>query len=115
MMPRLASWSPRCAIGLAVSQPRSRNAGERGMDLLYLGDRLDLDRDIERQRARADGRARMLALVTEDLDHQVGGAVDDLRMFGKFGHAIDEADQLHDALHPVEIAAAGILELRHDI
>ena len=36
-------------------------------------------------------------------------------MVGEFGRAIDEADELYDALHPVEIAAAGILELRDDI
>ena len=36
-------------------------------------------------------------------------------MIGEIRDAIDEADQLDDALDAVEIAAAGILELRHDV
>ena len=112
-----------CAVMIAAMRDRpadepvkiALSRGVTRIGLFDLGDRLDLDGDIDRQRSRADRRARMPALVAEDLDQQVGGAIDHLGMVGEVGHAIDEADKLDDALELVEIAAAGILELRHDI
>src|SRR3546814_8805173 len=47
----------------------------------------------------------MLAGIAEHLDHQVGGAVDHLRMVDEVAGAVDEAAELHAALHPVEAAA----------
>src|SRR3546814_19059264 len=41
---------------------------------------VDLDGDTARQRYGTDGKAGMLAGIAEHLDHQVGGAVDHLRM-----------------------------------
>ena len=40
----------------------------------------------------------------EHLDHQVGAAVDHLRVMGEFRHGVDHAEQLDDAVHPVEVA-----------
>ena len=59
------------------------------------------------RRAEADGRARVPAAVAEHLDQQVRAAVDDLGVFAELGHGVDHAEQLDDALHPVEIAERG--------
>src|SRR6185295_10637552 len=83
--------------------------------LVDFRDCLDLDGNIDRQRAGANRRAGVFALVAEHLDHDVRGAVHDLGVVGELGDAIDEADELYDALDTVEIAAAGILELGDDV
>ena len=60
-----------------------------------LGDHLDLDGHIARQRIGADRRARVRApLLTEDLAEQVGASVDHLRLLGEVVDAIDEPDDL---------------------
>ena len=46
--------------------------------LLQLDHHLDLDRHLARQRRHADGGPRAAAGIAEDLDHEVGEAVDDL-------------------------------------
>ena len=81
MMPAAASCRPRWAIGRAVSQSRSACDAISG----HLEHAFDLDRRVERQRCDADGGAGMAAFVAEHLDHQVGGAVHDLRAIGKAG------------------------------
>src|SRR5215472_8829864 len=50
---------------------------------------LELDRNTAGQRIDPDRGAGMPALVAEHLDHQVGGAVDDLRHVGEVGGAVD--------------------------
>jgi len=57
----------------------------------------------------------VLAGLAEHRDHQVGGAVDDLRLVREVGRAGDEAAQPDDARDAVEIAAARRLELGQDI
>ena len=63
----------------------------------------------------ADRGAGVAPDVAEHLDHQIGSAVDDLRHVGELGRAVDEAAQLHDAAHPVEIAAAGDAQMGNDV
>ena len=46
-------------------------------------DQIDLHRDIERQRRHAERGAGVFSLVAEDLDEQLGRAVDDLRVAGE--------------------------------
>ena len=46
----------------------------------------------------------MAAGVAEDLDEEVGGAVDDGRLLLEVGLAVDEAVDLDDALDAVEAA-----------
>src|SRR5689334_2568222 len=48
-------------------------------------------------------------------DHQVGSAIDHLRMISEFRHGVDEADELDDAPDTVKIAVAGGLELGQDV
>lgn len=57
----------------------------------------------------------MLAAVAEDVDDQVAGAVDDLGLVGEVRRRVDEAAELDAARHPVEVAAAGRLELGQDV
>src|SRR5258708_14991641 len=71
----------------------------------HLEDRVDLDGNAAPQRVDAHRRARMAARVAQHLNHQVGGAVGDLRLLGEVGHAIDEGAQPHAAQDAVEIAA----------
>src|SRR5580700_8326716 len=46
----------------------------------------------------------MLAVVAEDVDHQIGGAVHHFRAVGETGRRIDEAAEPHHLLDLVEIA-----------
>src|SRR5918993_196364 len=112
MTPRFASCSPRWAIGRAISQSKARGpiggCIGRLIDLEY---RFHLYCYIDRQRAGAYGRARMLALVAQHLDDEIGGTVDDLGLIGKLRYSVDEAQNLHAALHAIEIARASILQL----
>ena len=50
-----------------------------------LDDELDLDRRVQRQHRDADGAARVLARLAEDLAEQLGGAVDDAGLAGEVG------------------------------
>src|SRR5580704_11644871 len=83
MMPRAASWRPRCATGRAVNQSSGANSG-------HLEQAFDFDRGIRRQRCDADGGAGMPALVAEHLHHQVGSAVHHLRPVDEIRRRIDE-------------------------
>jgi hypothetical protein len=46
----------------------------------------------------------LAALLAEDGDEQVGGAVRDCRLVAELGHRVDEHEQLDHLLHPVEVA-----------
>src|SRR5262249_50852501 len=63
----------------------------------------DLDRVIHREPLAADGRARRLAAVAEELDEEVGRAVDDPRLIPESRRRVHEADELHALLHAVEV------------
>src|SRR5215208_7052139 len=114
--PRLASCSPRWAIGRAINQSKARCpvSGRIGrlFDLEY---RFHLYGHVDRQRASANGRARMLALVAQHLNDEIGGTVDDLGLIGKLRYSVDEAQNLHAALHAIEIARACILQLGENV
>src|SRR5215472_15062925 len=57
----------------------------------------------------------MLAGIAEDLDHQVGDAIGNLRLIGEIRHRIDEDIELDAALDAVEIAAQRRLDLGQDV
>ena len=57
----------------------------------------------------------MVALVAEHLDHEVAGAVDDLRMVVKIPRGVHESSKPHDPDDPVEVTATGSLELGDDV
>src|SRR5215468_9933944 len=68
-IPFAASWSPRWAIGRAVSHSRPRmKSGD-------LEQAFDFDGRVHGKRGDADGRSRMPPLVAEHLHHEVRGAV----------------------------------------
>src|SRR6478735_10891408 len=101
-MPREMSCRPRWATGRAVSQSGARNAvSSVSGDLEHA---FDLDRRIRGQRGDADGGAGVAALVTEGGDHQVGGAVENLRPIQEVRRRVDEAAEAHNAHDLVEIA-----------
>lgn len=87
----------------------------KAIKLSHLEHRINLHRDIERQRGGADGEAGVLAAVAEDGDDQVAGAVDDLGLVGEVRHRVDETAELDAARHTVEVAAARRLELGQDV
>jgi hypothetical protein len=71
----------------------------------HLEDHLDRHRDVARQPAHADRGARVLAdRLAEHFDHEVGEAVDDLRLLGEALGLVHHAEHLHHALHLVEAA-----------
>ena len=72
--------------------------------LTRLHDGFNLHRVVARQRLDADGTARVLPGITENLDHQVGKAVDDSGRVGEPFRSIDEADDLYDPLYVIEAA-----------
>ena len=67
-------------------------------------DSFNLNGDVIRQRAEADRRPGVSAIVTEDFDQQIGTSVDDLRMLGEIGNCIHHAQQLDDPLDTTEIS-----------
>ena len=76
---------------------------------LDLEDPLDLDRYRERQSAHAHGGARVRAsLGPEHLDQKVRGSVRHRRLLTELRVGVDEHEQLHDALHAVELADLGL-------
>src|SRR4029077_6554544 len=77
--------------------------------------RFDFDRDAARQRAGPDRGPGMPAGIAEHLDHQIGGAVDDLRHVGEIGCAVDEPAEPQAAADAVEIAAGGDAQMRDDV
>ena len=53
----------------------------------------------------------MTPLVPENFHHQVGGSVDNFRLFTKSIHAIDETPKLDTADNAIKITFAGRLDL----
>jgi drug/metabolite transporter (DMT)-like permease len=80
-----------------------------------LDDCVNLDRNIQRQGRGTDGSAGVTALVTEDFDHQVAGAVYDFGMIVEGAVCIHEPAQTNNAHNPVQIAIAGGLDLGNDV
>src|SRR5205085_12411246 len=81
-----------CSLLFLLRRFARRRAAARALRAsLAFDDALDLDRDVVRQRAHADRRARVLAALAEDLDEEVGAAVDHLRLVGEARHGIDHA------------------------
>ena len=80
-----------------------------------LENRVHLDRHVARQRSAAHRGARVPPGIAEHLDHQIGGAVDHLRLLAVARHRIDEAAEPHAAHDLVEIAADRGLELRENV
>ena len=70
--------------------------------LLHLDDEADFDGGVEGEGGRAEGDAGVFAGFAEDLEEEVGGAVDDLGVIGKIGGGIDEALEVHDPADLVE-------------
>src|SRR5665213_166797 len=100
----IAGWT----VSVTVSAPLAIGSGE-------LKHRFDFDRDSQWQGTDADRGAGMLAGIAEYLDHQIGGAVDDLRHLGELGGAVDEPAEAKHPLHLVEVAAAGDPQMRQDV
>src|SRR5438094_9893007 len=63
----------------------------------------DLDRRAAAEALATDGRPRRLAALAEELDQQVGGAVDHARLVVEAGRRVHEAEQVNDLLHAVEV------------
>src|ERR1700719_1159462 len=59
----------------------------------YFEDGVDLDRNAAGQGIHPNRGARMAPGVAEELNHQVGRTVGDLRLLGEVGGAIDEGAQ----------------------
>ena len=72
---------------------------------------VDFDRRTKRQSRAGDGRAGVAALVAEDLDHEVGTAIDDFRNIEKARRRGDKSTQLHHALQAIQVAVTGGAEL----
>src|SRR5215471_15692839 len=72
--------------------------------LLHLEDHLDLDGDAAGQLGHPYRRARVPALLAEDLDHEIGEAVDDFGLLAEALGGVDHAQHLDDTLDLVEAA-----------
>src|SRR5262250_2241928 len=75
--------------------------------LLHLEDHFDLDGDAAGQFGHPHRRARVPTLLAEDLDHEIGEAVDDLGLLAEALGRVDHAQHLDDALDLVETAQRG--------
>src|SRR5207244_2739882 len=84
--------------------PCTRSVRTCAIALGNLDDHLDLDRDAQRQRAHAYRGARVAPCIAERRDQQVRRAVDDLRLIGEVGRAVDHAEQLDHAFDLVQVA-----------
>src|SRR5213593_2390684 len=104
--PGMATPATRPTIERKISEISiMQRSSKSAMCSLYLEDHLDLDRNVHRQPAHAHRRARVLADgLAEDLDHQVGEAVDDLGLIAEPLGRIDHAEDLDDAADLVEAA-----------
>ena len=76
---------------------------------------IDFHRDIARQRRRANRGARMAADVAENFNHQVGGAINNLRLLPEVRYTIDKAGEAHASNHAVKIAIQGRSNLGKNI
>src|SRR5262245_29372824 len=92
---------PMCTAGVSA----------RGPDC---DDRFDLDCHPGRKRGDADRRPRVSSLRPEELDKEVGRAVDHLRLVLESRRARDEADHLDDLLDAVEPSEL-LLECAQDV
>src|ERR1700682_1499388 len=72
--------------------------------LSHFGDQLDLDARAERNLRDAEGRARMLAALAENVGEQLGCAVGHEMLLGEVERRVDEAHHLDDACHAVQVA-----------
>src|SRR5690348_18237729 len=81
----------------------------------HLEDGVHLDRDAARQRVHADGGARMASGIAEDLDHDIGGAIGDLRLLREVVGAMDEGTEPDAARDPVKIAIQGSFRMRKNV
>src|SRR5438132_963519 len=45
--------------------------------------------------------------LTEDLDHEIGEAIDDFWLISESRSGVDHAEDLHDPLYPVEASQRG--------
>ena len=63
---------------------------------------LELDHGVARQRGHAEGSADVTATLAEDLDQEIGSAIDYLRGIGKAGDRVDVSVDGDDLLDPVE-------------
>src|SRR5213593_4861298 len=104
--PGMATPATRPTIERKISEISiMQRSSKSAMCSLYLEDHLDLDRNVHRQPAHAHRRARVLADgLAEDLDHQVGEAVDDLGLIAEPLGRIDHAEHLDHAADLVEAA-----------
>src|SRR6188472_478513 len=66
--------------------------------------RLYLHRYIEWELGSADRRARVVAGIAPQLEHQVAEPVDHARRRAEAGRAVDEPEELDPAAHAVEVA-----------
>src|SRR4029453_2510014 len=83
---------------------RRRGDSSPSASRLQLDHHLDLDRHAAAQGRHADRCARATARLAEDLDHEIGEAVDHLGLLGEVGRRIDHAQRLDDAAHAIERA-----------
>src|SRR3989454_901599 len=83
----------------------SPNLEFRVLFLRNLKHRLNLHRDIPRQRPHTHGAAGADAVLgAEDVAKQLTATVDDLRMVAKIRRAVHHAEHFDDALHAIEAA-----------
>jgi hypothetical protein len=72
--------------------------------------RLNLDGGALRQARDPDGRPAMLAVLAEDVEHQLGSTVDDERNSSEVRMAIDEAAKPDAVVDDVEVGIAGLMK-----
>src|ERR1700750_3210008 len=97
--------SPRRAYVEDVTTDPSARLSHRDNDL-------DLDRYSAGQRAHADRRAGVPAAVAENLDEEIGTAVDHFGVVFEIRGGVHHAEYLDDVLDPVEVAAECVLHRR---
>ena len=70
---------------------------------LNLEDRFDFDRRAQRERVDSDGGSNADAgVAAENVGEQFAATVDDGRLLGKVGGAVDRAEDFYDAANAVE-------------
>src|SRR5665213_248120 len=109
-----AGISPRPSM-MRIARRSLPSIASPGSSLFDFEDRVDLHRHAVRQRRDADGDSRMTPGIAQHLDHQVGAAVDDLRLLDEIRQRVDEAVDAQALLDAVEIAVERRLDMRQDI